>query len=93
MTKAFNFESGGRKYVCTVEMRKTPPTGNWWWFAVSDDQQRYAPFETATGDSEKSVQKRIVAYYENLLEVRARPVEARQHWAQRGRPAKQVQQP
>jgi hypothetical protein len=89
MTKAFNFEAGGRTYTCTVEVRKAPPAGSWWWFAVTDDQQRYAPFEVSSADTEKSVKKRIIAYYENLLEVRARPVEPRQHWAHRGRPAKQ----
>jgi hypothetical protein len=87
MIGAFTFVNGGRTYTCTVEVRKAAPAGTWWWFAVSDDQQRYAPFEAQKGDTEKSVQKRIVAYYENLLEVRARPVVPRQHWAHRGRPA------
>lgn len=87
MIGGFNFVNGGRTYICTVEVRKAAPAGTWWWFAVSDDQQRYAPFEVEKGDTEKSVQKRIVAYYENVLEVRARPVVPRQHWAHRGRPA------
>jgi hypothetical protein len=87
MIGAFKFEHGGRAYECTVEERHTPPTGKWWWFAVSGDQQRYAPFEAVSGDTQGSVRSRVVKYYEHMLEVRARPVEARQHWAGRGKPA------
>jgi hypothetical protein len=86
MSAGFKFEHDGREYICTVEERKAAPAGKWWWFAVSRDQQRYAPFEATSHDSERSVQKRIIAYYENLLEVRARPVVPRQHWARRGKP-------
>ena len=87
MIGPFSFEHDGREYNCTVEVRKAVPAGTWWWFAVSRDQQRYAPFEANSHDTEKNVRARIVAYYTNLLEVRARPVVPRQHWARRGKPA------
>jgi hypothetical protein len=84
--KAFNFDHDGRTFECTAEKRTTAPTSTWWWFAVSRDQQRYAPFEVAKGDTEASVKKRIIAYYDDLLWRRAQPVVPRQHWARRGRP-------
>ena len=86
MIGAFSFEHGGRAYTCTTEERKTAPTGTWWWFEVSHDQVRYAPFEVAAGDTQHSVQTRIVAYYERLLWVRAQPVEPRQRFGRPGKP-------
>ena len=86
MPQGFTFTHGDRTYVCTVEKRTAAPAGWWWWFAVSKDQQRYAPFEVADGDSEKSVKTRITAYYENVLKVRARPPEARHQFSRPGRP-------
>ena len=86
MIGGFSFEHAGREYTCTVEERRAAPAGKWWWFAVSRDQQRYAPFEASSGDTDKSVRARIIAYYENLLEVRARPTVPRQHWARKGKP-------
>ncbi|MCX5766060.1 MAG: hypothetical protein NTZ43_02390 [Gemmatimonadetes bacterium] len=86
MKQGFTFDHDGRTYECTVERRTAAPAGWWWWFAVSRDQQRYAPFEMADGDKEASVKARIIAYYENLLEVRARPPEPRHHFSRPGRP-------
>lgn len=86
MHQGFTFEHGDRTYSCTVERRTTPPTGWWWWFAVSRDQQRYAPFEVAEGDTQGSVRSRITAYYEHLLDVRSRPPEPRHRFSRPGRP-------
>jgi hypothetical protein len=82
----FTFEHGGRKYSCTVEQRTVPPVGKWWWFAVSQDQQRYSSFEAASSDTQSSVKARVTAYYENLLKIRARPPEARPVGRPPGRP-------
>lgn len=84
--QGFTFEHGGRTYTCTKEKRTVAPVGWWWWFAVTSDQQRYAVFEVADNDTEKSVKKRITDYYENLLRVRALPPEARHHFSRPGRP-------
>lgn len=86
MIADFTFEHGGRKYACTVEKRTIPPVGLWWWFSVSSDQQRYSTFEAVPSDTQKSVQKRVVEYYENLLKIRARPPEARPVGRPPGRP-------
>jgi len=87
---AFTFEEGGRTYECTPEERGDPSRGSWWWFTVSGDSQRYARFETAAGDTRKSVRARIVEYYEHRLWVRAQPVVPRQRF---GHPAKPVAPP
>jgi hypothetical protein len=83
MIRGFEFEEGGRTFVCSVEARRTTPDDAWWWFNVSGDRQRYAPFQAATADTQKGVKAKIVAYYANLLEARARPVEPRSHWGRR----------
>ena len=47
----FAFEHDGRKYTCTVEAQKSTPNDKRWWFAVTGDQQRYAPIEAVPGDA------------------------------------------
>jgi hypothetical protein len=83
---AFTFEQGGRSYKCTAEKRDTPPAGTWWWFTVSSDPQRYAPFEADAGDTQQSIRSRIVAYYERRLWVRAQPAVPHQHFGRPGKP-------
>ena len=87
MIGAFAFEHAGRTFTCHTEERRTAPVGTWWWFAVSYDQQRYAPFEVARGDTQQSVRTRIIEYYEHRLWVRAQPVVPKQHFARAGKPA------
>jgi hypothetical protein len=87
MEQAFQFEDGGRTYTCRVGgagTARTPVTASWWWFDVSGDGQRYAPFRADVGDTQGSVRSRIVAYYDALLARRAAP---RTPWWQRGKPA------
>ena len=86
MIGAFAFEHSGRTFTCTAEERQTAPAGTWWWFAVSHDQQRYAPFEAVAGDTQHSVRSRIIAYYEHRLWVRAQPVVPKQHFTRPGKP-------
>jgi hypothetical protein len=73
----FEFDEGGRSYRCSVERARTPGAGAWWWFGVSGDTQRYAPFHSEPGDTKTSVRAKIVAYYDNLLVRRAAPPEPR----------------
>lgn len=73
----FEFEEGGRSYRCCVEGERTARNGAWWWFGVSGDAQRYAPFHSEPGDTKDSVRARIVAYYSDLLVRRATPTPPR----------------
>lgn len=83
MIRDFEFEEDGRKFVCRVQARPLTPDDAWWWFDVSGDRQRYAPFQAGTADTQKGVKSKIVAFYANVLEARARPAEPRSHWARR----------
>jgi hypothetical protein len=71
MTEQFEFEEEGRKYTCCLEVSHPSRAEKWWYFGVTGDRSRYAPFQGAAGDTQKSVQSRILAYYTALLEHRA----------------------
>lgn len=79
MKEMFRFENGGRTYTCQVEAQRGAPTEAWWWFGVSGDASRYAPFRAEDGDSEASVRSRVLAYYEDR--------QARRGWVWRDRGA------
>jgi len=71
LKEAFDFEDGGRAYQCHVEEQERRGCGEaWWWFGVSGDDNRYAPFRADTGDTEVSVRSRVVAYYEDRVSRR-----------------------
>jgi hypothetical protein len=75
MDETFGFEDAGRTYACHVEKARTPHMAPWWWFTVTGDAQRYAPFHADAGDTEDAVRSRIVSYYETLLARRRAPRE------------------
>src|SRR5438067_12005916 len=87
MIAAFEFEYSGRTYSCNVEQPRAGRTEAWWWFGVSGDGHRYAPFQAVTGDTQESVRSRIVAYYTDLLERRAMRATASHQWLRRDKPA------
>ena len=80
----FEFEEGGRVFVCSSEASRSAPDERWWWFRVTPDTrgQRYAPFRAAEDDTRANVQARIVAFHDALLVRRAQPA-ASGHWARR----------
>ena len=73
MVKMFSFSEGDRKFQCRVEGPTSGRKEAWWWFEVSGDSHRYAPFHAASGDTEASVRARIVTYYLNMLARRLEP--------------------
>lgn len=83
MTRPFNFESDGRTYSCATEKLSSMNGQAWWWFQVSGDGHRYAPFKAAPGDTQESVGSRIVEYYNSRLARRAAPAAPPAKW---GRP-------
>jgi hypothetical protein len=87
MLGAFTFEEGGRTYTCAPEQRASTLEGTWWWFTVSNDSQRYAPFEAAASDTQRTVKARIVAWYEHRVWVRAQPPAPRERFGRPGKPA------
>ncbi len=85
MKEAFQFQVGWRTYRCQVERQGGPKSEAWWWFAVTGDTHRYAPFRAASGDTEAGVRERVLAYHTHRLARRAEPPPVRN---QPGRPPK-----
>jgi hypothetical protein len=78
----FAFADGDRTFTCRVEASHRAPAEAWWWFQVStESHQRHAPFRAEVTDTRRTVQARVVAYYDNLLARRAEP--ARPRWERR----------
>lgn len=73
MVKTFRFEEGGRTYSCSIEQARPPRNEAWWWFVVSGDENRYAPFRAVAGDTQESVRTRVVGFYTDRLASRAAP--------------------
>lgn len=77
----FEFVDAGRKFFCSVEVPRHVGMPPWWWFRLDKaESTRYAPFEASANDTQQSVQERIIAYYEKLLAIEARPVHQRPVW-------------
>jgi hypothetical protein len=86
MIGAFDFEDGGRTYSCVVEDLSRGRNQLWWWFRVSGDGHRYAPFTAASEDTLESVRSRILEYYNNHLARRSAPALPRGSWGRRPQP-------
>jgi hypothetical protein len=87
MIKGFDFEHDSKTYHCTVEPMRAQGGEPWWWFNVSGDPNRYAPFHAAGGDTRDSVKTRIVEYYANHIARRLAPPVPRGRWQRPGAPA------
>lgn len=87
----FEFEHAGRQYSCHTGARAGGGGEVWWWFQVSGDAQRYAAFLAAAGDTRATVEQRIIAFHETMLERRSNVTTGNQPWWQRRKqePSKQ----
>ena len=76
MIQDFEFVEDGRTFFCSVETPRHAGMPPWWWFHLDDNERstRHAPFAASPGDTKRSVQTRIIAYYAELLAIKARPV-------------------
>ena|SRR5215212_1298577 len=82
--REFEFVEDGRTFYCHVEVPRRPGMAAWWWFRLeSEGTTRYAPFEATASDTERSVRKRILAYYADLLAIQARPALQRPTWGKK----------
>jgi hypothetical protein len=78
--KDFQFVDSGRTFYCSVEIPREG-LAPWWWFRLdSSGSTRYAPFEASPLDTEEPVGKRILAFYEEMLAIAARPAHQRPAW-------------
>lgn len=76
ITKAFSFRADERTFTCRIETSRAGGGWSWWWFSVSGDGQRYAPFVVAEGDTLESVTTRVLGYYRALVARRSLPLDA-----------------
>jgi hypothetical protein len=92
MIKGFDFEHESKTYHCSVEPLRAQGGQAWWWFNVSGDPNRYAPFHAAGNDTRESVRTRIIEYYTNHLARRLAPPVPRGRWQrqEQGAPAPAV---
>ena len=78
--KGFDFEHDSKTYHCTVAPLRAQGGESWWWFNVSGDPNRYAPFHAAGSDTRESVKTHIVEYYTNHVARRLAPPAPRGRW-------------
>lgn len=76
---SFTFEADDRTFVCQIEGGRTH-VRQWWWFTVSGESHRFAPFQPDTEDTVWSVQSRILSYYRELVSRRALVLDQRETW-------------
>jgi hypothetical protein len=80
MLQPFTFEADDRVFACQIEQGRTPVAQAWWWFSVSGESHRFAPFQPLADDTEDSVQFRILSYYRELVARRAETLDRRDVW-------------
>lgn len=84
LIEAFEFEDQGHTFSCATETPQHAGFQTWWWFTLDGDTTtRYAPFEQSLDDTRQSVQQRVIAFYADLLAIRARPRRERVTWHKR----------
>jgi hypothetical protein len=73
----FAFEADDRTFRCTIEPVHSGNGGSWWWFSVTGEAHRYAPFQADEGDTQQRVAARVVRWYRALLVRRSLPLDRR----------------
>ena len=76
----FTFEADDRTFACRMELARTEGAQPWWWFTVTGESHRFAPFQAEAGDTQESVQMRVLSYYRGLVARRALPLDQRSAW-------------
>jgi hypothetical protein len=80
MLQPFTFEADDRVFACQIEQGRTKLAQAWWWFTVSGESHRFAPFQPVVGDTVESVRSRILSYYRELVARRALSLDPRESW-------------
>lgn len=80
MVETFTFEADDRTFSCAIEKGRAEDALAWWWFSVSGESHRFAPFRPDDDDTVESVRSRVLAYYRALLARRANPLDQRSSW-------------
>jgi hypothetical protein len=75
------FENDGRTFTCKAESTVITPGVLWWWIRVSGDETRYAAFQCAPDDTDRALKTRVIAFYQEVLAIKARPLIVRKAWS------------
>lgn len=76
----FTFDADDRTFACQIELARTDGAQPWWWFTVTGESHRFAPFQADVDDTRDSVQMRVLSYYRGLVARRALPLDQRSAW-------------
>ncbi|HEY2376002.1 MAG TPA: hypothetical protein VGH98_08520 [Gemmatimonadaceae bacterium] len=76
----FTFEADDRIFACQIEQGRSRLAQAWWWFTVSGESHRFAPFQPLGGDTLESVRSRVLSYYRELVARRALSLDQRESW-------------
>jgi hypothetical protein len=80
MLQPFTFEADDRMFACQIEQGRTRLAQPWWWFTVSGESHRFAPFQPVAEDTVESVRSRVLSYYRELVARRALSLDHREAW-------------
>lgn len=80
MLQPFTFEADDRLFACQIEQGRSRVAQAWWWFTVSGESHRFAPFQPLAEDTVDSVQFRILNYYRELVARRSLTLDHRETW-------------
>jgi len=78
--QSFTFEADDRIFACQIEQGRTRLAQPWWWFTVSGESHRFAPFQPEVGETIESVRCRVLSYYRELVARRALTLDPRETW-------------
>src|SRR4051794_19426015 len=78
MLQPFTFEADDRIFACQIEQGRSRLAHAWWWFTVSGESHRFAPFQPIAGDTVDSVRSRVLSYYRELVARRALSLDVRE---------------
>jgi hypothetical protein len=85
MLQPFTFEADDRLFTCQIEQGRSRLAQAWWWFTVSGESHRFAPFQPVADDTIDSVRSRVLSYYRELVARRALTLDQRESWELRRR--------
>ena len=74
----FTFEADNRSFACQIEKGRSRLAQAWWWFTVSGEAHRFAPFQPVAGDTVDNVRSRVLSYYRELVANRDRTLDLRE---------------
>ena len=80
MLDTFTFQADNLTFACRIEKGRAEGAQPWWWFTVTGEAHRFAPFRPEVEDTVETVRARVLAYYRALVARRDLPLDRRSSW-------------